>query len=512
MGENKYLKLSFFQDIIFFVINYLLSFPEHAKQIFLHLLHANDDHDNLEIVYPPLKFIQISPQFITDFDQNLPSEPCDNHDQVDEPHETKADISPPVLDPTPSKTQHRYRPLKLPHILHDFPPKHYKYLPVFDGEHDAITAEKHIQEFEHFIDLFEIDHDDVCMRAFSQSLKGDTKEWFKHLQPETISSWEELKSVFSKFWGKKKSLDLQLTEFYALKRKRNETISTFSRRFSSIYYDFPKEIQPTEVAAMLQYATTLHPDLSFLLMERRPKTLQQIFNDAQEIQHNIQACEQIQNEGLDAPGHESEYEQRTVDWNLEHKIDNIIGPLEVLNANDFAKDYIPLIEREGTYVASDPPHDKHGADCFIYSFVDSQEDEFANQLVEEQVDVPSFFLLDDIADVVDFPIYDEYDDDYDVDFLEQPTACSLSENVPFQQCSERNQPTYHSYKEESTETAEGNSLPLCFSSFKLLKENAKIIIEAKECVLMPNHTDSLKQIDKKLQQYSHVFDDLLLVI
>jgi hypothetical protein len=211
MGENKYLKLSFFQDIIFFVVNYLWSFPEHAKQIFLYLLHSNDDHDNPEIVYPPLKVIQIFPQFITDFDQNLPSEPCDNHDQVDEPHETKADISPPVLDPTPSKTQHRYRPLKLPHILHDFPPKHYEYLPVFDGEHGAITAEKHIQEFEHFIDLFEIDHDDVCMRDFSQSLKGDTKEWFKHLQPETISSWEELKSVFSKFWGKKKSLDLQLT-------------------------------------------------------------------------------------------------------------------------------------------------------------------------------------------------------------------------------------------------------------------------------------------------------------
>jgi hypothetical protein len=104
MGENKYLKLSFFQDIIFFVINYLLSFPENAKQIFLHMLHANDDHDNLEIAHPHLTVIQISPQFVTNFDQNLPSEPCDNHDQVDEPHETKADISPHVLDPTPSKT------------------------------------------------------------------------------------------------------------------------------------------------------------------------------------------------------------------------------------------------------------------------------------------------------------------------------------------------------------------------------------------------------------------------
>jgi hypothetical protein len=40
-----------------------------------------------------------------------------------------------------------------------------------------------------------------------------------------------------------------------------------------------------------------------------------------------------------------------------------------------------------------------------------------------------------------------------------------------------------------------------------LKENYKIITEAKECVLMQNHTDSLEQFDKKLQEYSHVFDD-----
>ena len=99
----------------------------------------------------------------------------------------------------------------------------------------------------------------------------------------------------------------------------------------------------------------------------------------------------------------------------------------------------------------------------MYSFVDGQKYEFANQFVEEQVDVPSFFLLDDIADVVDFPIYDEYDDDCDVDFLEQLVICSLSENVPFQHCNESNQPTYHSYKqeyEESIESAEVNSLPL----------------------------------------------------
>ena len=61
---------------------------------------------------------------------------------------------------------------------------------------------------------------------------------------------------------------------------------------------------------------------------------------------------------MNAQEHESEYEQKLVDWNLEHRIDNIIGPLEVSNANDFAKNYIPLVERGGVDLAFDPSHDK----------------------------------------------------------------------------------------------------------------------------------------------------------
>jgi hypothetical protein len=150
-----------------FVIRFFWSFPEHARPIFIHLLHANYDHDNIEVSYPPLKIIQIFPQFISDLDQNLPPEPCDSYNQADKPHETKAYIAYLVLGSNPSNIQHIYRPLKLPHTLHDFPPKHYEYLPVFDGENGSITAEKHIQRFEHFIDLFEIDHDDVFMRYLS---------------------------------------------------------------------------------------------------------------------------------------------------------------------------------------------------------------------------------------------------------------------------------------------------------------------------------------------------------
>jgi hypothetical protein len=176
---------------------------------------------------------------------------------------------------------------------------------------------------------------------------------------------------------------------------------------------------------------------------------------------------------LDAKEHDNEYEERTIDLNLEKRVNNFICPPEALNADDFAKDCIPLIEKEGANLYYDPFHDKHEIDCFMYLCVDSHENEFADHLVKEQVDVPSFFFLDDIADVVELSLYDKYDDDYDVEFLEQSSECSLLENVHFQQCNESNQPTYHSYKEENEEGFESSeiTLPLCFSSFELLKKN-----------------------------------------
>jgi hypothetical protein len=110
---------------------------------------------------------------------------------------------------------------------------------------------------------------------------------------------------------------------------------------------------------MLHYTTTLHPYLSFLLMEIKPKSLQQMFNDAQEIQYNIQACKHIQNEDLDVKKCGSEYEKKMVDLNLEERVNDIIFPLEVLNVNNFEKDYIPLTGKESINLTSDSSYDKH---------------------------------------------------------------------------------------------------------------------------------------------------------
>jgi hypothetical protein len=122
------------------------------------------------------------------------------------------------------------------------------------------------------------------MRDFSQSLQGDAKAWFRHLHPQSISSWDELREDFCRFLDERKSWNILLSEFYSMRRMKDETISISSRIFSSLYYKIPKEVQPPEVATILHFVTTFQLELSFLLMEKKSMSLQQMFNNAQEVE------------------------------------------------------------------------------------------------------------------------------------------------------------------------------------------------------------------------------------
>ena len=45
-----------------------------------------------------------------------------------------------------------------------------------------------MQWFKDYCEFNEIDHEDVQMRLFAQSLRTNVKEWFRELDPDTIQS------------------------------------------------------------------------------------------------------------------------------------------------------------------------------------------------------------------------------------------------------------------------------------------------------------------------------------
>jgi hypothetical protein len=67
----------------------------------------------------------------------------------------------------------RYAPLVLPQNLNSFPTGDYlKHMPRYNGEGYA-TIEEHMISFYIFLDTFNIEHADVWMRLFLQSLDGN---------------------------------------------------------------------------------------------------------------------------------------------------------------------------------------------------------------------------------------------------------------------------------------------------------------------------------------------------
>ena len=174
-GERlRYLSLHFFQDALSCLVSLFLSFPRFIKTAFYGSIHSEQSYEYIH-VYLSLRTKSVASSctfgFDPDFypgDHEVKGHPCESH----ETSVNSVSIVPNLVSPSlPS----RYKPLQLPPTLHDFPAKHYNYLPKFDGESKEFTVEKHLQSFEHFSDLFEIEHDDFCMRDFTQSLHGDAK-------------------------------------------------------------------------------------------------------------------------------------------------------------------------------------------------------------------------------------------------------------------------------------------------------------------------------------------------
>jgi len=96
-----------------------------------------------------------------DLDQDPSFESYDDHLQTDEPKETKTNSAAFVYTPIPCKIPDRYKPLILPPISHAFPKNNYLYLPRFDNECGNISPERHVLNFQPFLDHFEVDEEDA---------------------------------------------------------------------------------------------------------------------------------------------------------------------------------------------------------------------------------------------------------------------------------------------------------------------------------------------------------------
>jgi len=125
--------------------------------------------------------------------------------------------------PVPRKVPERYKPLVLPPVLNPLPKNHLEYLPRFDGE-NGVTAQKHIQAFEDYLNIFEVEDEDVSIRLFALSFQSEVRTWFKALPEASISNLQQFSKLFLDRWMIQINFLSLIEEYDQLKRLPNESV------------------------------------------------------------------------------------------------------------------------------------------------------------------------------------------------------------------------------------------------------------------------------------------------
>ena len=203
-----------------------------------------------------------------------------------------------MAQPTPTRMQHifaaRYASLALPQPFHHLLQGDYlKYFPKYIGEGEGVSAKEHLVSFYNYAYNQNIEHEDVWSRIFFQSLDGEAHKWFRNLPPNSITRIEALEELFVNQWGDRKDYLYYLTDFGALKKKTDESLVDFTKRFNKFSQKIPLEVKPLETTAMITFSNALDSNFALWLRFEEPQTLVGMQEDVIGVQSNIMASNRL---------------------------------------------------------------------------------------------------------------------------------------------------------------------------------------------------------------------------
>jgi len=130
-----------------------------------------------------------------------------------------------------------------------------------------VSAQRHLDWFNDFVDLEEVDYADAKMRLFAKNLSGDVIKWFKALPPTSIRYLTSFEMSFLNKWGDNKNPLQLLTQYNNMRKAPEEIVQEFSAHFLKVYNSIPAEVKMPLGAAQLQYVDSFNNDFSLLLRE-----------------------------------------------------------------------------------------------------------------------------------------------------------------------------------------------------------------------------------------------------
>ena len=157
-------------------------------------------------------------------------------------------------------------------------------IPLFDAT-QGITAQQHVDRMSDFFDLHEIDEENVTMRLFVQTFRGEARKWFRALPVGTINTLVVLQRQFLDHWEVKKNPLQILSEYENINRNVGESVQDYFVRFNIVYNAIPADIKPPMGLALIKFPNGFDPHMAYQLRERDLATLE----DMQKIVVSVEA-------------------------------------------------------------------------------------------------------------------------------------------------------------------------------------------------------------------------------
>jgi hypothetical protein len=183
---------------------------------------------------------------------------------------------------------------KIPGYPRQMPPRYKKWLPRFTGN-DGVIAEDHMGNFWAFFQLHPIsdDAEDLVMKLFSATLHGNARKWYDGLPNASITSMDQLEETFLKRWNIKiEDIHMLIKKLEHMKQTQNETVREFTTRLENLLHQIPRSHHPKDKYLADLYTNALSVHLGFLLSKKRPRTIQEAYHMAIQIEANISLFKQ----------------------------------------------------------------------------------------------------------------------------------------------------------------------------------------------------------------------------
>ena len=152
--------------------------------------------------------------------------------------------------------------LVFPAALHDHPMNYAQRITLYDGEGNFIAIQ-HVDRFDEFIYLQEVDYEYFKMILFPQSLSREAKKWFRDFPARSILTFQAFHTTFLERWDDKKSSLQVLSQYNNLKKGGFKSVHEFSSHFMRVYNSILTYIKTLVGAAKLHYDDAFESDFFY---------------------------------------------------------------------------------------------------------------------------------------------------------------------------------------------------------------------------------------------------------